>query len=455
MRSILVYFVGAAVALSALSVYLPSANAASMLNAEATERLKGYLLVSVQSNGLWYVSPTTGKRVHFQNEVSAWKFITANAVGISNADLQRVPQASGTQQSNASEMSDRMKGRFLIAVESHGEIWYVNPVNGSRYFLNGSQQGFETIKSLALGVAQADLETIPSEQPEPEPIVAVQRKAAKKPVRRVIQPTNTTGEYTNAQLGWDFASSMWKGYEQYAKSHGNDWPDIKWFDNVVSYNQPIYLNENGFQLDSGKNNYFVWKDFSKEWKTLYKQHFSMKRESDAAVMSIYLPKSVQTEYGLLQPGTYYFTSNRGFLTEKEYKTPSQQSQVPTTTVSMDVKAKDAKRVVEQVRAVQKALEKYRTDVKGYPVAYERALELGVNGITSLTRYNGFTHTPTTNDVVYIKDIQSGSPSTKIMYDSRYDGSSYVITVKLYGSYDGYEPGTYEFQPYTVVRIGDL
>lgn len=440
--------------LSTMASIAPSANAATMLSTEATERLKGYLLISVQSNGLWYVSPASGKRVHFQNEVSAWKFITANAVGISNADLEKIPQAQGTELAKATEMSERMKGRFLIAVESHGQVWYVSPVNGNRYFLNGPQAGYETIKSLALGVEQTDLETIPSEQPEPEPIIAVQRKPIQKPVRRVQ-------ELSSAQLGWNFASSLWKGYELYSKDHNNDWPDMKWYENIISFNQPIYLNENGFQLDSGEQNYFVWNDFSKEWNAIYRQHFSMKREGDVAVMSIYLPQEVQTEYGLLQPGTYYFTSDRGFLNEKDYKNPplpvqpqSSPNQTPSS-VSMEEKTKDAKRVVEQVRAVQKALEQYRTDVRGYPVAYEWPVELGLGNSTHLTRYNGFTGNPPANDTVYIKDIANGWPSTKIVYDSRYDGSTYVITFTLYGPYDGYEPGVYEFGPYTTVKVADL
>lgn len=413
--------------------------------------------MSVQSNGLWYVSTATGMRVHFQNEVSAWKFITQNAVGISNLDLQKIPEAGN--EAKISDMSERMKGQFLIAVESHGEIWYVNPLNGHRYFLNGPTEGFETIKSLSLGVAQTDLETIPSEEKDPDPIMAFQRKP-RISVRKTTQDTGlTTGEYTNARLGWDFASGLWKGYERYSKAHGNDWPDMKWFDNVVSYNQPIYLGENGFQLDKGKETYFVWNDFSKEWKMMYKQHFSMKRDGETIVMSIYLPKSLQTEYGLLQPGTYYFTSNRGFLNEKDFKAapaPEKQStSSPTIGISLEQKAKDAKRVVDHVREVQKALDKYRADVRGYPIAYEWPIELGVNGNVNLTRYNGFTASPKSNDTIYLKNISSGYPSTKIMYDSRYDGTSYVIKFTIYGEYDGYEPGVYEFSPYTTTKVGNL
>lgn len=455
MRTLLVYVLGASLALSGLQSFTATAQAATMYNTEAAQRLKGYLLMSVQSNGLWYVDPASGKRIHFDNEVVAWKFVTSQALGISNNDLQKLVISSATPAAKPNETSERLKGRFLIAVESHGEIWYVNPLNSKRYFLNGPQQGFEVLKSLALGVEQMDLETIPSNEPEPNSVVAIEPKPVVVPAPKPAPVKEVA--YTNAEMGWRFASSLWKGYEAYSKDNKNDWPDIKWFNNITSYGQPIYLNENGFQLDNGKTNYFVWNDFSGEWKTFYSKHFSMMRANDVAIMSVYLPKAVQTEYGLLQPGTYYFTSDRGFLTETQFKTaPTMPTTAPSTdAISMAAKQKDAARVVEQVRAVQKALEKYRTDVHGYPVTYEHALELGVNGITNLSYFNGFNSSPKDNDVVYIKNISSGYPSTKIMYDSRYDGSTYVIQFTLYGSYDGYEPGKYEFGPYTAVKVADL
>lgn len=50
-----------------------------------------------------------------------------------------------------------LPGRILLQVESHGEAWYVNPVNNRRYFLGRPDDAFNVMRSLGLGVTTADL----------------------------------------------------------------------------------------------------------------------------------------------------------------------------------------------------------------------------------------------------------------------------------------------------------
>ncbi|MDP2944331.1 MAG: hypothetical protein Q8N57_01995 [bacterium] len=50
-----------------------------------------------------------------------------------------------------------LNGRILLQVESHGEAWYVNPVNSSRYYLGRPDDAFNVMRALGLGVSNADL----------------------------------------------------------------------------------------------------------------------------------------------------------------------------------------------------------------------------------------------------------------------------------------------------------
>jgi hypothetical protein len=261
--------------------------------------------------------------------------------------------------------------------------------------------------------------------------------------------TRTGVQYKNAELGFDFASNLWNGYTKFAAVH-NHYPELTWFENIVGYNLPIYLNDSGFSLDSGENNYFIWDIFSDEWKVFYTNHLSMKRDGSMVYLRFDLPEAVQTtEYGTLEAGTWYFTNTKGLLAEEDFKKSS-----TTYVAPIEERIADSKRVFENVLAIQKALGAYHADVRGYPVAFDRPFELGENGLNGLYRTDAF-HGKPENNKAYLTDIKSGYPSTKIMYDSRAGGQDYVITFTIYGSYDQYEPGVYEVGPYSIRKIANL
>ncbi len=58
-------------------------------------------------------------------------------------------------------LATRLSGRILLQVESHGEAWYVNPVNDERYFLGSPDDAWNLMRSLALGISDSDLNQIP------------------------------------------------------------------------------------------------------------------------------------------------------------------------------------------------------------------------------------------------------------------------------------------------------
>src|SRR5437868_1295539 len=57
----------------------------------------------------------------------------------------------------ASSLAAQLSGRILLQVESHGEAWYVNPVNDERYSLGSPDDAWNLMRTLALGISNADL----------------------------------------------------------------------------------------------------------------------------------------------------------------------------------------------------------------------------------------------------------------------------------------------------------
>lgn len=57
-----------------------------------TERLKGYILLQVESHGeAWYVHPDTGIRYYLKNGAAAYDLMREYSLGISNKDLDTIP----------------------------------------------------------------------------------------------------------------------------------------------------------------------------------------------------------------------------------------------------------------------------------------------------------------------------------------------------------------------------
>lgn len=57
--------------------------------------------------------------------------------------------------------SDSQKGLILLQVQSHGEAWYVNPVDGLRYYLGRPGDAFAIMRLLGLGITNDALNQIP------------------------------------------------------------------------------------------------------------------------------------------------------------------------------------------------------------------------------------------------------------------------------------------------------
>lgn len=56
--------------------------------------------------------------------------------------------------------TNRLAGKFLLQVESRGEVWYVNPADNARYQV-GTNDGFYVMQALSTKILNADLVQIP------------------------------------------------------------------------------------------------------------------------------------------------------------------------------------------------------------------------------------------------------------------------------------------------------
>ena len=454
------YIIGSLMALAmAFNAVAPAATVLAATIEEQqviVERLSGSFVLATEDNGrLWYVLPTTGFRVLLSDKNALFLFAQDHAIVIGKSELTLLPTKKQALTSSAKKAIAARKGSFVTTSASLANMWYVNPKDGLRYDMATADKAWAVATKIALGVSNADLNLVPVDPTMAAPVIVEPAPApTPAPETKPVAPKTVKakkGAYKNGQIGWDFASGLWTGYEQYHRAF-NDWPDIKWFNNVVSYNLPIYLNETGFSLDSGKQNFFVWDDFSTQWKDMYKNHFSWKRTGDLVVMKFDLASDVTTaQHGVLKAGTYYFTNKEGLLSEKEYKIAD-----GTYEMTDQERIADTKRVFTQALAIAAALDKYNQAVMAYPITYEAPIELGMNGLTGLCLEGGFScYSPNTSNTVFISNIASGRPSTRFIYDSRYGGKSYALTFTVYGSYDQYGPGVYEISPYNVKKIADI
>jgi len=65
----------------------------------------------------------------------------------------------------ANNLDSKLSGRVLLAVESNGETWYVNPVNQKRYPLKESSDVLSIMKELGLGISNNDFDSFNGKAP--------------------------------------------------------------------------------------------------------------------------------------------------------------------------------------------------------------------------------------------------------------------------------------------------
>lgn len=181
-------------------------------NQTLVSNVLGKILLQVEENGeAWYVNPVDQKRAYLGRPWDAFSIMRGVGLGISNADLAKIPVAvidgysghdtdgdglpdtmeealgtgvntrdsdgdgydDGTEINNDFnplgagrrmvdyDFSGNLAGRILIQVESNGEAWYVSPDNSKRYYLGRPADAFNIMRQLGLGITNDNLNQIP------------------------------------------------------------------------------------------------------------------------------------------------------------------------------------------------------------------------------------------------------------------------------------------------------
>lgn len=126
-------------------------------DAVLTSRMKGRILLQVEQHGeAWYVHPEDGKRYYMKDGETAYQMMREFGLGITDADLAKL------QSGNASLVS-QLKGKIVLQVEQHGEAFYIHPETGETHYLKDGAEAYRIMRELSLGITDADLSKISSD----------------------------------------------------------------------------------------------------------------------------------------------------------------------------------------------------------------------------------------------------------------------------------------------------
>lgn len=121
---------------------------------ELANKLQGYILLQVQSVGeAWYLNPVDKKRYYMRDGKAAYNIMRYFGLGATNIDIAKLLK-------NDQVLINRLRGRIVLQVESHGEAYYVHPTNGAVYYLKNGEVAYELMRELSLGITNQDLNKI-------------------------------------------------------------------------------------------------------------------------------------------------------------------------------------------------------------------------------------------------------------------------------------------------------
>lgn len=59
---------------------------------------------------------------------------------------------------------NKLKGKIMLQVESHGEAWYVNPTDYKRYYMASGDEAFKIMRNFGIGIKNSDLNKIKTDK---------------------------------------------------------------------------------------------------------------------------------------------------------------------------------------------------------------------------------------------------------------------------------------------------
>ncbi|NQU84340.1 MAG: hypothetical protein HQ541_01135, partial [Mariniphaga sp.] len=113
--------------------------------------LNGKILLQVEENGeAWYVYPNDLQRYFLGRPADAFNVMRNLGLGISEKNFNNFNGVA----------NDSLRGKILLRVEAHGEAYYVNTYDLRLYYLGRPSDAFGVMRSLGLGITNADLAQI-------------------------------------------------------------------------------------------------------------------------------------------------------------------------------------------------------------------------------------------------------------------------------------------------------
>lgn len=143
-------------------------NNGNFYNESMANRLKGRILLQVEDHGeAWFVRNKDAMRYYMPDGDAAYQMMRFFSLGISNADLAKIPQVADTDAMNKAtsacsynSLANRLKGEILLQVEEHGEAYYVDPVKCRAIYMKDGDAAYQIMRYLGLGAKNEDIEKI-------------------------------------------------------------------------------------------------------------------------------------------------------------------------------------------------------------------------------------------------------------------------------------------------------
>ena len=175
--------------------FLPSLVSAASLN--------GRILLQVQDKGqAWYVNPVNSYRYYLGRPDDAFSIMRSLGLGVSNADLEKFKASAPI----------RLSGRILLQVQDKGQAYYLSPTDLKLYYLGRPADAFNVMRSLGLGITNADLAKI---------AIAPGSAAASVPVAVSSADTplafNFKYQTNNYVIEQNFSSTLYDAYKSSVK----------------------------------------------------------------------------------------------------------------------------------------------------------------------------------------------------------------------------------------------